>query len=210
MTEPLALGVLVSGSGSNLQAILDAIAQNRLHAQCKVVISNRPFVQALSRAERALVPTAVIDHKTFPSRAEFDAELVRTLRAHGVKWVALAGFMRVLSPAFLDAFADRVVNIHPSLLPAFPGVDAQGQAWEYGVRVTGCTVHFVDLGVDSGPIILQKTVAVEPLDTKEDLRKRILEQEHVAFVEALELIARGRVKRQAGSRRVTVTEPGRA
>jgi len=209
LTDPLALGVLVSGSGSNLQAILDAIAQGRLHAKCKVVISNRPDVQALARAERALVPTQVIDHKRFTTREEFDGELVRSLRAHGVEWVALAGFMRVLTPKFLDAFSDRVINIHPSLLPAFPGVDAQGQAWDYGVRVAGCTVHFVDIGVDSGPIILQKTVPVESLDTKEDLRKRILEQEHLAFVEALELIAQGRVMRQPGLRRVSVTEPGR-
>jgi len=192
-----------------LQAFLDAIAQTRLNANCKVVVSNRPDVHALARAERALVPTQVIDHKRFKSREEFDAELVHTLRAHGVEWVALAGFMRVLTPTFLDAFADRVVNIHPSLLPAFPGVDAQAQAWEYGVRVTGCTVHFVDIGVDSGPIILQKTVPVGALDTKEDLRQRILEQEHVAFVEALELIAQGRIARQPGSRRIAVTEPGK-
>ena len=209
MTEPLALGVLVSGSGSNLQAILDAIADQRLHAECKVVISNRPGVQALSRAQRAHVPTQVIDHKGFANREEFDGQLVHSLREHGVEWVALAGFMRVLTPVFLDAFADHVVNIHPSLLPAFPGVDAQAQAFSYGVQVTGCTVHFVDVGVDSGPIILQKTVPVLAADTKESLGHRILEQEHLAFVQALELIARGQVKRQHGSRRVQVTEPGK-
>lgn len=208
-TEPLSLGVLVSGSGSNLQAILDAITDGRLYARCKVVISNRPGVLALNRAERAGVPSRVIDHKQFARREDFDESLVSTLQEFGVEWVALAGFMRVVTPIFLSAFQDRVVNIHPSLLPAFPGVDAQRQAFDYGVKVAGCSVHFVELGVDSGPIILQRAVAVLSSDTEESLRARILEQEHVAYVEALELIARGKVRRIAGSRRVSLAAPER-
>ena len=208
MTSPLSLGVLVSGSGSNLQAILDAIAAGTLNARCRVVVSNRPDVQALARAERAFVPTVVVDHKAYATREEFDTELVRRLRGHGVEWIALAGFMRVLSPVFLDAFKDRVVNIHPSLLPAFPGVNGPKQAFDYGVKIAGCTVHFVELGVDSGPIILQKSVPVLPEDSVETLKARILEQEHIAFVEALQLISEGRIHLPETGRR-TLVRPSR-
>lgn len=200
----LALGVLVSGSGSNLQAILDAIENQTLDAECRLVLSNRPGVYALERASRAGIKTITLDHKEFASREAFDAELVRVLSDAGVEWVALAGFMRVLTPHFLDSFADRVVNIHPSLLPAFPGVNAQKQAFEYGVKIAGCTVHFVDNGVDSGPIILQRSVEVKSDDDAESLRDRILEQEHLLFPEALSLIAAGRVEISKDRRHVLI------
>ena len=190
----LELGVLVSGSGSNLQAILDAIDAGHLNARCRLVLSNRPNVFALERARAAGVPSITVDHKQYPTRQAFEEQVLSELRAHGVEWLALAGFMRVLSPLLLDAYRGRVVNIHPSLLPAFPGVDAQGQAHAYGVKIAGCTVHFVDSGVDSGPIIAQAAVPVLAADSAEDLRLRILEQEHVLFPQALQWIADGRVR----------------
>lgn len=203
----LALGVLVSGGGSNLQAILDAIAAGTLDARVSVVLSSRADAYALERATAAGIPTAVLAPREFPSRAAYDEALVERLRNAGVEWIALAGFMRVLTPAFLTAFPDRVLNIHPSLLPAFPGVDAQTQAFEYGVKVAGCTVHFVDDGVDSGPILLQKAVPVLESDDAEALRQRILHVEHEAFVEALTLVAEGRVslvRSTAGRPRVRI------
>ena len=151
----LRLGVLVSGSGTNLQAILGACGAGRLEAEVSVVVSNRRRAYALERARAAGVATEVVSHRSFSSREAFDAALVETLCRHGVECVVLAGFMRILTPAFLEAFPRRVVNIHPSLLPAFPGVDAQQQALDYGVRVSGCTVHLVDTGTDTGPIIAQ-------------------------------------------------------
>ncbi len=203
----LALGILVSGSGSNMESILKAIADGRLDAECKVVISNRPDALALSRAEKAGVKSVALDHKKYASREEFDAALVQTLREKGVEWIALAGFMRVLTPVFLDAFSQRIVNIHPSLLPAFPGVNAQKQAYDYGVKVAGCTVHFVDGGVDTGPIISQRCVPVLDGDTADTLKTRILEQEHRIFVEALQAIALGNVRYPADGRRIGQSEP---
>lgn len=189
----LALGVLVSGSGTNLQAILDAVSEGRLDAEIRVVLSNKPDVFALERAERAGVATHVLSHKGYPSREAFDEAMLGVLRDQGVEYVALAGFMRVLSPGFIRAYAGRVVNIHPALLPAFPGVDAQRQAFEYGVKIAGCTVHFVDDGVDMGPIIVQRAVPVLEDDDAESLRARILAQEHEAYIEALVALAEGRV-----------------
>ncbi len=189
----LELGVLVSGSGTNLQAILDAIESGTLDANARLVLSNKPSAFALERASKARVPTRVLNHREFPSREAFDEAMVGALREAGAEWIVLAGFMRVLSPVFLDAFENRIVNIHPALLPAFPGVDAQKQAFDYGVKVAGCTVHFVDGGVDSGPIILQRAVPVLETDDETSLRARILEQEHEAFVSALRWIAEGRV-----------------
>lgn len=194
----LALGILVSGSGSNMQAILDAIRGGTLDAECRLVLSNRPDAYALTRARSARIPAEVIDHKTFSTREAFDEEMIAALRRAGVEWVALAGFMRVLTPRFLSAFQDRVINIHPSLLPAFPGVDAQRQAFDYGAKVAGCTVHFVEQGVDSGPIILQSCVPIHQADTAEDVRQRILVQEHLLYVEALRLIAQGQVRLVSG------------
>lgn len=188
------LGILVSGSGTNLQAILDAVASGRLRTRIGVVLSNVATAKALDRAKAAGVETAVVDHKAYPSREAFDAAVVEVLRAKGVDCVVLAGFMRLVTPVLLDAFKNRVVNIHPALLPAFPGVHAQRQALAYGVRVTGCTVHFVDAGMDTGPVIAQATVPVRDDDTEETLRDRILEKEHALLPEVLQWIAGGRVE----------------
>lgn len=190
----LSLAVLVSGTGSNLQAILDAIAAGTLAAEVKVVISNRAGVKALDRARAANVPALTIPHGAFPSREAFDGALVSALREAGVNWVVLAGFMRVLTPVFLNAFAGRIINIHPALLPSFPGVDAAQQALDYGVKVTGCTVHFVELGVDLGKIIAQRAVPVEDGDDLSSLGARIHAAEHELFVTVLSDIAAGRIK----------------
>jgi phosphoribosylglycinamide formyltransferase-1 len=207
----LKLGILVSGSGTNLQAILDAIADHSLDAEIRLVVSNLPNVRALDRARDAGVPHRVLSHRDYASRDAFDQALVDTLRASGVEWVALAGFMRVLTPRFLAAFERRVVNIHPALLPAFPGVHAQKQALDYGVKVAGCTVHFVDEGVDTGPIIAQRAVEVRDDDDASTLGARILEQEHAIYVEVLRWLAADRVKvvpGESGARaRVVVTPP---
>ncbi len=190
---PLRLGVLVSGSGSNLQAILDAIAAGTLNARVSVVISNRANVQALERARAAGVPALTIPHRDFASREAFDHALVAALREAEVNWVVLAGFMRVITPVFLNAFPGRIINIHPALLPAFPGVDAVKQAFDYGVKITGCTVHFVDAGVDSGKIIAQRAVSVEPADDLPKLAARIHAAEHELFVSVLRGIESGSV-----------------
>lgn len=187
------LGVLVSGTGSNLQAILDAIAAGSLAASVSCVISNRPEVKALERARAANVPALTIPHRDFPTREAFDAALVRALEEAGVDWIVLAGFMRVLTPVFLNAFAGRIINIHPALLPAFPGVNAAKQAFDYGVKITGCTVHFVDGGVDTGKIIAQQAVPVEPKDDLAALEARIHRAEHQLFVQVLRDIAAGHV-----------------
>jgi phosphoribosylglycinamide formyltransferase-1 len=187
-------GVLVSGNGTNLQAILDAIAAKRIDAKVGVVISNKPGVRALERAARAGVAHQVISHRDYPSREAFDGELVSALRAANVDWVVLAGFMRVLTPVFLDAYAGRIVNVHPALLPSFPGVNAQRQALEHGVKITGVTVHFVDSGVDTGPIIAQRAVPVLPGDDEASLSERIHAAEHELFVEVLADIADGKVR----------------
>jgi phosphoribosylglycinamide formyltransferase-1 len=191
--SPLNLGVLVSGTGTNLQAILDAIGAGTLDARIKLVISNRPGAQALERARAAGVPCLTIGHKDFASREAFDQALVDALRVAEVNWVALAGFMRVLTPQFLGAYPGRIVNIHPSILPAFPGMDAIRQALDYGVKLTGCTVHFVDHGVDSGRIIAQRAVPVEAGDDIASLAARVHEAEHDLFVHVLRDIAAGRV-----------------
>jgi phosphoribosylglycinamide formyltransferase 1 len=187
----LDLGVLVSGRGSNLGAILDAIAQETLDARVRLVVSNRAEAPALDRSERAGVPTRVISHRDFPAREAFDQALVDALRSAGAEWVVLAGFMRVLTPVFLRAFPGRVINVHPALLPAFPGVHAQRQALEYGVKVAGCTVHLVDEGVDTGPIIGQRVVPVNDDDDEERLAARILEREHQLLVKVLADLACG-------------------
>jgi phosphoribosylglycinamide formyltransferase-1 len=190
----LELGILVSGSGTNLQAILDAIAQGELDARVRLVVSNRPGVRALERAERAGVPTRCMPHAEHPSRDAFDEALVGALREAGAEWIVLAGFMRLLTPRFLRAFEGHIVNIHPSLLPAFPGTRAQEQALHYGVKVAGCTVHFVDEGVDTGPVIGQRTVPVLDGDGVETLTERILKEEHVLLVDVLRWISEDRVR----------------
>jgi phosphoribosylglycinamide formyltransferase-1 len=197
------VGVLCSGSGTNLQALLDAGARGELGgARIAVVVSNVAGARALERAQKAGLPTEILPHGGYASRAAFDEALVATLHRHEVELVALAGFMRLLTPAFLGAFAGRVVNIHPALLPAFPGVHAQKQALEYGARVTGCTVHFVDEGCDTGPIIAQAAVAVSDADDEASLTARILAEEHRLYPIAIRAIAEGRVR--VAGRRVTI------
>ena len=189
----IALGVLVSGSGSNLQAILDSVRSGTLDARVAVVVSNTPGVKGVERARAAGVPTHVIDHRQYPERRDFDGAVVDVLRAAGVDVVVLAGFMRVVTDVLLDAFPGRVVNIHPALLPSFPGLHAQKQAVLAGVRVSGCTVHFVDGGTDTGPIIAQAVVPVLVDDDESSLGARILDEEHILLPRVLQWIAEGRV-----------------
>ncbi|MEN6472409.1 MAG: phosphoribosylglycinamide formyltransferase [Syntrophaceae bacterium] len=187
------LGVLVSGSGTNLQSILDACAAGGIDARVAVVISNVASAYALNRAHNAGVPTHIVSHKDYPDRDAFDAELVRVLREHKVELVCLAGFMRILTQGFIRAFSGRIMNIHPALLPSFPGLDVRQAAIDHGVRFSGCTVHFVDEGVDTGPIIIQAVVPVYPDDTEESLKDRILKREHQIYPRAIQLYAQGRL-----------------
>jgi phosphoribosylglycinamide formyltransferase-1 len=181
------LGVLISGRGSNLQAILDAVAAGSLDATVALVVSNVADAVGLDRARAASVPTLVIDHRDFPTRAAFDAALAAALRAHDVELVCLAGFMRLLGPAFIAAFPNAILNIHPSLLPAFPGLHAQRQALRHGAKVSGATVHLVDAELDAGPIVLQSAVPVREDDTEETLSARILVEEHRLYPAAIAL-----------------------
>jgi len=190
----VALGVLVSGNGTNLQAIIDRIESGALLASVACVISNRADAYALERARKYGIPAIHLNHKEFTNREAYDSALVAALREHGVELVILAGFMRILTPTIIDAFSNRIMNIHPALLPAFPGLDAQKQAIEYGVKVSGCTVHFVDAGCDTGPIIIQSVVPVLEGDTEESLSQRIHKEEHRIYPEAIQLFAEGRLK----------------
>ena len=184
-------GVLISGTGTNLQAILDRVADTTLDCRVALVISNREQAAGLERAAAAGVPTQVIEHRGYARREDFDAALVDALRRAGVELVVLAGFDRLVTRVLLTAFPGRVINIHPALLPAFPGLHAQRQALEHGVRITGATVHFVDEQTDHGPIILQGAVIVRPDDSEESLTRRLLEVEHVIYPAAIQLIAEG-------------------
>jgi phosphoribosylglycinamide formyltransferase-1 len=208
MTElaKLQLGVMVSGSGTNLQSILDAAGSGKIPVAVRVVLSNRPRARALERARAAGVPAVAVSHRKFDSREAFEDAVLEVLREHGVEWVALAGFMRLLTGHFLGAFPDRVINIHPALLPAFPGTHGQRQALEYGARWSGCTVHFVDEGTDTGPIIAQAVVPVLDDDDEEALGRRILAQEHRIYPWVLKLLAEGRVRREG--RRVIIEGAG--
>lgn len=188
------IGVLISGRGSNLQAIIDAIAARRLNAEIALVISNRPDAAGLRRAQNAGVETVVVDHTdkaNFATREDYDRELVRLLKERNVGLVCLAGYMRLLTKVFLDAFSNAIVNIHPSLLPAFPGTNAQYQAWEHGVKWTGATVHFVTAELDGGPIILQETVPIKDGDDIDTLVARILEREHHLYPLAIQSVLNG-------------------
>ncbi|TYP00086.1 formyltetrahydrofolate-dependent phosphoribosylglycinamide formyltransferase [Geothermobacter ehrlichii] len=205
MSGKLRLGILASGGGTNLQAIIDRCADGSLPAEIAVVISNNPDAGALERARKAGIPARCIDHRPFTSREDYDRALVAALRESGVELVVLAGFMRLLTEVLLDAFPGRIMNIHPALLPAFPGLHAQKKALEYGVRFAGCTVHFVDNGVDTGPIILQAVVPVLQDDTEETLSRRILQQEHRIYPRAIELFAQGRLRIEG--RRVLIDPP---
>jgi phosphoribosylglycinamide formyltransferase-1 len=198
-------GALISGSGTNLQAIIDRIAARQLDCDLRLVVSNRPEAAGLARAEGAGVPTRVIDHRGFPAREDFDRAVVQALRDAGVELIILAGFDRLISRVFLEAFPSRILNIHPALLPSFKGLHAQRQAVEYGVRIAGATVHFVDEHTDHGPIIVQGAVAVEPDDTEETLRARVLAVEHEIYPLAIQLFAEGRLVIEG--RRVVVRGP---
>jgi phosphoribosylglycinamide formyltransferase-1 len=182
------LGVLISGRGSNLQAIIDAVRERRLNAEIAVVISNRAEAAGLDRARDAGIETLYISHRAFPVRDDFDRALVEALRARDVGLVCLAGFMRLVGAPMLEAFPNAILNIHPSLLPAFPGVDAQRQAFEYGVKVTGVTVHLVTPELDGGPIVLQRGVPVQDDDTVQSLSARILIEEHRAYPAAIKMV----------------------
>ena len=185
------LGVLLSGRGSNLQAIIDAIADGRLHASIAVVISNIVGAGGIERARRAGIETLVLSHRDWSSRDDYDRAIVGELRARDVDLVCLAGFMRVCGAPMLDAFRHRILNIHPSLLPSFPGLHPQQQALEHGVKVSGVTVHLVDEGLDAGPIVLQRSVEVLDSDTAESLAARILAEEHRAYPEAISRVLEG-------------------
>jgi phosphoribosylglycinamide formyltransferase-1 len=190
--EPRTLGILISGRGSNLQALIDAVADGTIDARIAVVISNKPNVAGLDRARTAGIDTLVLDHRAFASRDEYDAEIARELRVRGVSLVCLAGFMRLIGTPLLEAFPNAILNVHPSLLPAFPGVDAQRQALEHGVKVSGATVHLVTGELDGGPIVLQSAVPVRDDDTVGLLSARILIEEHRIYSEAVRLILGGR------------------
>jgi phosphoribosylglycinamide formyltransferase-1 len=187
------VGVLVSGRGSNLQALIDASRRGALGGEIAVVVSNVESAPGLERAREAGIPAVFRDHRG-KKREAFDAEIVEILKAHHVDLVCLAGFMRLLSPAFVRAFPGRIVNVHPALLPAFPGKDAQRQAWEHGAKVSGATVHLVDEGLDSGPIVAQEAVPVLSSDTAETLAARILEAEHRLYPRAVRLLLEGRCR----------------
>ncbi len=188
------LGVLVSGRGSNLQAIIEQIEAGELNACIKVVISDVAGAYALERAQEHGIKTCFVDPLNSTTRADYDRRVVDVLQQEGVELVVLAGFMRLLSPYLVRAFPQRVMNIHPALLPAFPGLHVQRKALEYGVKSSGCTVHFIDEGMDTGPIILQVAVSVLDDDTEETLSARILEQEHKVYSQAIQLYAEGRLQ----------------
>jgi phosphoribosylglycinamide formyltransferase 1 len=185
------LAILLSGRGSNFQAIHEAVQRGELDAEIVAVISNRPDAPGIERAREYGYDAHVLDHKTFPNRSVHEDAVLRVLDRAQPDFIALAGYMRLLSAPFIERYRNRIVNIHPSLLPSFPGVDAQAQAIAYGVKVSGCTVHFVDEHLDAGPIIVQRTVEVRDGDTAETLSARILVEEHEAYVEAIGVLARG-------------------
>ena len=187
------IGVIVSGRGSNLQSIIDHIAEGKLNVEVVVVVSDHKDAFALERAAKAGIPTAVVERKGCKDKEEFEDKIDAALREKGAELVVLAGFMRILTGHFISRWEHKIINIHPALLPSFKGLDAQGQAVDYGVKVAGCTVHFVDEGTDTGPIILQKVVPVLDDDTEETLAERILVEEHNALPEAIRLWADGKL-----------------
>src|SRR3989304_337032 len=192
----LRLGVLASGRGSNLQAIIDASEQDKLDAEVVLVISDVSDAYALERARKHGIPGFYINPKDFKNKKEYEEAIVNKLREHDVRLVVLAGYMRLVTNVLISAFEGNIINIHPALLPSFKGLHAQKQALEYGVRYSGCSVHFVTIDVDGGPVILQAVVPVFDNDTEETLSARILEKEHIIYPEAIQLIAEGRLKRE--------------
>ena len=186
---PLKLGIMASGNGSNFEAIAQAIASQQLNAQIQVLIYNNPGIKAVARAEKWGVPAVLLNHRDYKRREDLDSAIVETLRQYEVKWLVMAGWMRVVTSVLIDAFPDRIINIHPSLLPSFKGVRAVEQALAAGVKIAGCTVHLVRPEVDSGPILIQAAVPVLPDDTPETLQARIQVQEHRILPQAIALAA---------------------
>jgi phosphoribosylglycinamide formyltransferase-1 len=191
---PLKLGVLVSGSGTNLQSIIDNCKSGEINAQVSVVVSDTPGVKALERAQNHNIQAKCIERKSFGSKKEYEGAILDALNEAGVELVCLAGYMRIVGPTLLGAFNGRMINIHPALLPSFPGLEGQKQAWDYGVKIAGCTVHFVDELADHGPIIIQAAVDVKEDDTVETLKGRILKEEHRIYPQAIQLIAEDRIR----------------
>jgi phosphoribosylglycinamide formyltransferase-1 len=190
--QPLKLGIMASGSGSNFEAVAEAIASQQLNAEIQVLIYNNPGIKAVARAERWGVPAVLLNHRDYKRREDLDTAIVEVFRQYKVEWVVMAGWMRLVTPVLINAFPDRIINIHPSLLPSFKGVKAVEQAIEAGVKIAGCTVHLVRLEVDSGPILLQAAVPVLPDDKPETLHARIQVQEHRILPQAIALVQRGR------------------
>ena len=187
------IGVLASGRGTNLQAIIEAVEEGRIEGEISIVVSDNPDAYALKRAKQHNIETQYINFKEFKDREDYDKEIIKTMKKKKVNLVVLAGYMRILSPYFIRTYKNKIINIHPALLPSFPGLHAQRQAVVNGVKVSGCTVHFVDEGVDLGPIILQKAVEVKDDDTEESLAERILKEEHQIYPQAIQLFSQGRL-----------------
>jgi phosphoribosylglycinamide formyltransferase-1 len=187
------IAVLISGGGTNLQSIIDSVETDHINVKIALVLSNKEGVYGLERAAKHGIPTIVVKHGKFPDRESFESRLIEVIDGHGVDLVVLAGFMRVLTPHFVNHYHHRIMNIHPALLPSFPGTHGQKQALDYGARFAGCTTHFVDEGTDTGPIILQTVVPILPDDTEEDLSARILAEEHRIYPESLRLWSEGRL-----------------
>ena len=208
--QPVRLGVLASGRGSNLQAIIDAIETGALHARIVVVVSNKREAPALDRARRHGITEVFLDPKPFSGRPDtreaYDRALLDVLQKHEAELVLLAGYMKIVTSVLIQAYPHRIMNIHPALLPAFPGLDVQQKALDYGVKVSGCTVHFVTEGVDEGPIIVQAAVPIHEADTAETLAARILEQEHCLYPQAVQLYAEGKL--HVEGRRVRIQKKG--
>ena len=191
MIKKTRVGVFVSGSGSNLQALIDAKIPS---VEIVVVVSNNPDAYAIERAEKNKIPVEVIDHRNYSSREDFEREIQKRLDQYKIDLIALAGFMRILTPLFIRNYKHRIMNLHPAILPSFPGTNAVKQALMYGVKFTGCTVHFVDEGVDTGPIILQAVVPIYDTDTEESLLERIHKEEHRIYPEAVRLFGEGKLR----------------
>jgi len=187
------IGVLASGRGTNLQAIIEAVKEGKIEGRISIVISDNRDAFALKRAKQNNIETEYINFKSFKNREDYDKEIMECLKEKDIDLVVLAGYMRILSPYFIRTYKNRIINIHPALLPSFPGLHAQRQAVEYGVKISGCTVHFVDEGIDSGPVILQKAVEVKDNDTEESLAERILKEEHQIYPRAIQLFCQGRL-----------------
>ncbi len=194
MNNKVNIGVLVSGSGSNFQSIIDQTENGNLDAVIKVVICNNPDAYALERAKKHNIPSVIIDHKDFKDRSELDEKMIDILKSYSVELVIMAGFMRVLTPLFIKAFPMRIMNIHPAILPSFQGTHAQERAFNYGVKFSGCSVHFADEGVDTGPVIIQSVVPVYDDDTADTLQERILKEEHRIFPQAIQFYAEGKLE----------------